>query len=726
MNIDVKKGETLARFAKRIGSTVEHVIDGDARLAGKDGAYVPDTDGIKFITVKVKQEQVREDETLPAFCARLKVKQARLEILNPDLLVTITTETRPMQQMGVLQKTKLHDKDIEEITVLDLGAPKLPIAAEPLRGRRNPDYRWLTYETLFNQRPFRKTNKGREMGLYRVPLDRVRVFVREGIEPEQLSTLTKAFFPELEPAQLATLSATEWPWKGAPRERSSVEMSAPVVAANRQQNVLHLPPFAVFPYNFHDNSDVSDAIGTKDTTSFGAPIERLSDRWHFWKTASRSCIVELGDMTEAARRWPVTSAAWPYPPNVLSQQPRELVGSREREREFDDGEIAAFDHARARRAYSVKTGVMFVGSTDQQGAHKDRLELNSIIACLRSDLVASRGLDQKKTGLIVQTELLSVTDRNMENPNEPGDGYQVRDISGLDPEKLYIPPISIPYLDRNLVELHRRFEGVADPAWLGFWAEAFAHALGRAKATLMLHYGLQMLTPNSQNWLLEFEPGTPPTPTGVVVVRDLGDAALHREVIWARYGGSGPPPQHDLHDEKEKKEAETLLTTLDHPTIRYEAESLSAAEDPSEDKNYPQETGSTEVRQFGPRGTRMLWHRYSTLSRASSLVVETENDLDSRSRGWQQVAAAMSAWGIAHARGYVETVEHLLETKLAIDLNTAPSPERYLALADEDFKKAEKYYEQDREWEDGETTGISTIVHRYLVSEDGQNAIRKL
>ena len=122
----------------------------------------------------------------------------------------------------------------------------------------------------------------------------------------------------------------------------------------------------------------------------------------------------------------------------------------------------------------------------------------------------------------------------------------------------------------------------------------------------------------------------------------------------------------------------------------------------------------------------MLWHRYSTLSRASSLVVETENDLDSRSRGWQQVAAAMSAWGIAHARGYVETVEHLLETKLAIDLNTAPSPERYLALADEDFKKAEKYYEQDCEWEDGETTGISTIVHRYLVSEDGQNAIRKL
>ncbi|MEM7153899.1 MAG: hypothetical protein AAF799_13705 [Myxococcota bacterium] len=726
MNIAVKEGETLARFAKRIGSTVDQVIDGDRRLAGKDGGYVPDTDGIKVITVKVKQEPVLEDETLLAFCRRLKVKQSHLEVLNPGIVSGLTTETHPMRQMSALQKIKLLDRNIEEITILDLGAPRLPVAAEPLRGHRNPDYRWLTYETLFNQRPFRKTNKGREMGLYRVPLDRVRVFVREGIEPEQLSTLTKAFFPELEPAQLATLSATEWPWKDTPRQPSSVEMSAPVVAANRQQNVLHLPPFAVFPYNFHDNSTSSEAIGTKDRTKFGAPIERLGDRWQFWKTASRSCIVELGDMTEAAKRWPVTSDPWPYPANLLSQQPRDQVGSREREREFDDGEIAAFDHARARRAYSVKTGVMFVGSTDQQGAHKDQLELNSIIACLRSDLVASRGLNSKKTGLIVQTELLSVTDRNMENPDEPGDGYQVRDISGLDPEKLYIPPISIPYLDRNLVQHCRRFEHVADPTWLEFWGETFAHALGRAKAVLMLHYGLQMLTPNSQNWLLEFEPGTPPEPTGVVVVRDLGDAALHREVIWARYGGRGLPPQHDLRDEAEKGAAEKLLTTLDHPTIRYEAEALSAAEDPSGDKNYPQETGSTEVRQFGPRGTRLLWHRYSTLSRASSLVVETENDLDARARGWQHVAAAMSLWGVAHARGYIRTVEELLRTKLEIDLDAAPSPERYLGLADDEFKKAEKFYEQDREWEDGEANGISTIVHQHLMSEEGQNAIREL
>jgi hypothetical protein len=62
----------------------------------------------------------------------------------------------------------------------------------------------------------------------------------------------------------------------------------------------------------------------------------------------------------------------------------------------------------------VMTGVQFVGWVDQVGVHKDRLEENSVIACLRSDLIAemdkSAGRDPSTDpDLLVQTELLSLT-----------------------------------------------------------------------------------------------------------------------------------------------------------------------------------------------------------------------------------------------------------------------------------------------------------------------------
>ncbi len=50
------------------------------------------------------------------------------------------------------------------------------------------------------------------------------------------------------------------------------------------------------------------------------------------------------------------------------------------------------------------------------------------------------------------------------------------------------------------------------------------------KAKLMLRYGLQLTTPNPQNFLLEFERGTFAS-TGTLIVRDLGDAKLHSEAI---------------------------------------------------------------------------------------------------------------------------------------------------------------------------------------------------
>ena len=54
-----------------------------------------------------------------------------------------------------------------------------------------------------------------------------------------------------------------------------------------------------------------------------------------------------------------------------------------------------------------------------------------------------------------------------------------------------------------------------------FWGRHYAEAVGRAKATLLVRYGLQYETPNPQNVLMQLDAEL--RPTGAIVLRDLGD-----------------------------------------------------------------------------------------------------------------------------------------------------------------------------------------------------------
>lgn len=97
------------------------------------------------------------------------------------------------------------------------------------------------------------------------------------------------------------------------------------------------------------------------------------------------------------------------------------------------------------------------------------------------------------------------------------EGYVIRDLSFLNNGNFYLPAFSIPYVGRDIARINHQ-----DP--IEFWEKHYAQVLGQAKAKLLLRYGLQMETPNSQNFLIELDQNL--KPTGKIVFRDLGDSQI--------------------------------------------------------------------------------------------------------------------------------------------------------------------------------------------------------
>ncbi len=186
------------------------------------------------------------------------------------------------------------------------------------------------------------------------------------------------------------------------------------------------------------------------------------------------------------------------------------------------------------RLYSIKTGVHYVGSTYEGPpvANKHRLEANSAMAMLRSNVV--RRLVNPDRTFGVQTEILTVTAPLRNGAGR--DGFQVRDLSCMMPQLRYLPGQSIPYA-RYAYDGQAGHDGQCD-----FWREAFAIPLGRAKARLLLNYGLIHTSANAQNFVLGFAAlGRPKVLQ--FVARDLGDTSWHDDFI-RDYLSHFPQGQH--------------------------------------------------------------------------------------------------------------------------------------------------------------------------------------
>lgn len=113
--------------------------------------------------------------------------------------------------------------------------------------------------------------------------------------------------------------------------------------------------------------------------------------------------------------------------------------------------------------------------------------------------------------LILAKEVAMVADK------KTGEGYLFRDLSFMNDGNYYLPALSIPYVGREIAKLNNE-----DPNQ--FWQKNYAALLGRAKAKLLLRYGLQMETPNSQNMLIQLDSNL--RPTGKIVFRDISDTIL--------------------------------------------------------------------------------------------------------------------------------------------------------------------------------------------------------
>ncbi len=113
--------------------------------------------------------------------------------------------------------------------------------------------------------------------------------------------------------------------------------------------------------------------------------------------------------------------------------------------------------------------------------------------------------------LIVLGEVMTIAEK------KTGIGMVVRDVRAMDDGHYYLPALSIPFVGREIARRNgKTFEE--------FFAANYAALLGEAKARLLLRTGLQMLTPNPQNMLIQLDKQL--RPTGKIVFRDVSDAYL--------------------------------------------------------------------------------------------------------------------------------------------------------------------------------------------------------
>jgi hypothetical protein len=150
------------------------------------------------------------------------------------------------------------------------------------------------------------------------------------------------------------------------------------------------------------------------------------------------------------------------------------------------------------------------GPYGQRQTGKAHSEDDILSAIVRSNHIrkVDREIGVDET-LIVTTESMTIAEW------KSGNGAVVRDVRVLNDGYYYVPALSIPYIGRKIADINKQ-------SFRGFWSENFAALLGRAKAKLLLRYGIQLETPNSQNMLVQLDRNL--RPTGRIVIRDVSDS----------------------------------------------------------------------------------------------------------------------------------------------------------------------------------------------------------
>jgi len=782
--IDVANGTTIEQFARKVGVPIEALLECNPddpehpelvrahsayqqKLLSPDGSLQLNVGGVSIVPITkadVKNTWVTED-----FLVDLQTGLAELRDLNPRIAGDLGLHRALPEGIGCLVTNKVQTSIKPELDY----------------DHENRGFEWLTYETVLNNPPFRRTNQSIEIPLYSVEMESVDIWLREGLADSQLDMLCEAFFPDVSPTNARFISNASWPWKNRHFFRAEREIEIRRRPGSRGSQLLVLKSRVVLPYNPFDNHENSLALGTRRTDESMKRIQ--GHTWPLWKTASRSCVVNLKQVKTPNEEWdplleapPKYNALVPVPfdwPWKDGDELRKVAADLEKFKtevekpgRLELGKLG--DHH-----VSLKTGVCYVGSRDQSWKAlvldgKDAIDGNWIVSCLRSDYVADTNefmktegydVDPDRQPVLVLTELLTIAEKvDRHNPfgnKSFRDGIQVRDLSPLidgrkqHSDRVYVFPGSIPFLGRDAKSLTTWYESRSIPEWRAFWREAWAVALGNAKALFLLRYGLQHKNPNPQNYLIELQvqQGALVLPEGGtrLVIRDLQDAALHREVVWALYGTSGECPKSPIPEpfvtrrvgdsvaEYSKRVTERLkrideragqsLKDAREPLVkafkRY-AEWAKSVNRPIEQRlaqmlwyefetipeTYIQETGSVEE-DFGGPGVRFGWWRFSTgtaMNRSGSGYTNLKAQLGEQ--GQAEVFELLGQWGFAHNAAFVQRIEAELGLEIrTIDWTKFPAhkifPDGYTPTQTENG-----YKNQDTALDDAEEQKVQGVL----------------
>ena len=621
--------------------------------------------------------------------------------------------------------------------------PKLVLpSADALEGSDpfvNDGFHWLTYETVLNKPKFRKSNQEVKIGLYAASLSDMQLWFRDGIDGLAFKALCDSFLPDHTVDEVRLLSEASWWWKqqkdlgtlvgkSAPYYEDLPDLKPPAVdhpgifsdsadelVGSRAGLRLHLPRMIVMPYNFWDNTVESSALGTgpQFTAEGGGnrhPIPLIQvktgianpDSWSMWPTASRSSVMRLKNVKAPGIVWPVVDwVAWPFNPAETRRNGFKYAQARLPlfvNANFK-ADIARDTHFKYDKKddflFSVKTGVCVVGFDAQVKANKDIIGKDDewLVGCMRSDTIMAieklaKGKGAPPKDILIQTEIMMALER-LESPSLPKkgvDGVALRDISSLELDKYYVPPLSIPFIAMDMKTLTEEFASIDNPAWCKLWQQAWAQALGKAKALFLVQYGMQHANPNVQNYLIEFTKGAqgPELPVRIII-RDVADALLCREVAWALFGKNEPCPQAaDAHAE---------LGEMRLPVLRYNFRSTAQC--------HHNETGDIDIH-FGPAGIQFLWNRFSAFYGAWKGDADKLNECPPA-----RLAKALrlsSVWGIAHSAAYVRTIETALGVEFGSIrwdhlLDPDHDPERFVRDG-KNYADYERISKVDLKWEE--------------------------
>jgi len=605
----------------------------------------------------------------------------------------------------------------------------------------NPNRLWLSYETRFNWATYAKTDQQADLRLYAMPASRVVLLLAppEDLPDDTLEALAKVFFPKMQTADLRRFG--ELPWNGDAVIPQPPQPSAGRAASGAQASAA-LTYFAVLPYNLRDNTSESKAIGTRPLDGVRlTPLEATLPMWNTASRSSLASVDGVETRNSRAASMPPSGLLWsgfcdskstrfltPDPAggtaldlaaygadfhnkvfsvksgvNIIGTQPQDGKA------ELEHNSILAVQ----RSAYT-----RLVERTFHRNSYDDPhlLILTEVVTVMRRDPAWDpwfrwqRG-NSYETWLPWDQQPWAQRVRQGAPPFPPqpafGDGYQIRSLRGMKHDKQYFPPTSIPFvkiasgrIDANSIcrvshggeqvagagqdsatkagmpRSEALFEQLDAPEWITFWQTHYAEPLARAKATLLLRYGLQGFGGNAQNFLLEMDNGLP---NGRIIVRDMGDYALHDFLLWALFGpGGAPPDPRGLGvGQQEAIVQQWQQAFKDTPLLAFECDILHRIKDKSGYVEFPTWTGYHRHDKT-PTGTQNVYcdccQKGSFVGHISPLFayampaspqIHDKFYANVSIHQWAKFHRVQAQWGIAHARAWISEIERETQHQFA-------------------------------------------------------------